>query len=313
MNSADITVIFQHAGHDKSGSCGSIQFLISFPYILPAPVPSIHNSPLTVGSIISVGIGTAGATTPRCCCGTVTLTKIILEFDDTASSTTIKGTTGERWVAGGVGGGIRGGVGGGVAGWVGGGIAGREAGGVGGGIAGREAGRVAGGEAGRVGGGVAGREARRLLGRNRCWRVRVLLAIPDRGPRIGPKSGGGGGHAQRGLVSLLAAPSGVRIGLALESLVVAANLVTREVRGRITPGQSVGDDHDTPFDGLRALVTLGVDRGGDRRAGAGSRAAAGARLHVGSENRGILQVVAKLESGWREGAGTFAEVSPPHE
>jgi hypothetical protein len=58
---------------------------------------------------------------------------------------------------------------------------------------------------------------------------------------------------------------------------------------------------------------LGVDRGGDRRAGAGSRAAVGARLQVGSENRGILQVVAREESGWREGAGTFAEVSPPHE
>ena len=257
------------------------------------------------------------------------------------------------WVGGGVGGRVAGRVGGGIAGRVGGGIAGWEAGGVGGGIAGREAGRIAGREAGRVcggvvgrvvggiagreagrvgggvagrvgggiagreagrvGGGVAGREARRLLGRNRCWRVRILLAIPDRDPRFGPKSSGGGAHARGGLVRLLAAPCSVGIGLALVSLVVAANLVTREVRGRITPGQSVGDDHDTPFDGLRALVTLGVDRGGDRRAGAGSRAAVGARLHVGSENRGILQVVANLESGRREGAGTFAEVSPPHE
>ena len=59
---------------------------------------------------------------------------------------------------------------------------------------------VAGRDAGRVSGGVAGREGGRLLGRNRCWGVRNLLAIPGLIPRFLPKSSGGGAHIRGGAV-----------------------------------------------------------------------------------------------------------------
>ncbi len=57
---------------------------------------------------------------------------------------------------------------------------------------------------------------------------------------------------------------------------------------------------------------MGVDCGGDRRAGAGGQAPILARLRVGPACHGVPQVVAWEESGRREGARALAEVGPSH-